>query len=572
MQPMEEKMATDLQHLMKQTDVPKQPTALIERRSAVGRILQKLSTLTGLEFIAVPTDEKKFTNFTNDGRGASKWFKRIPENVFQWARALSTPDLYEIERGIYYAVPLRCFGFQRYVALGFFVLPGPFNHDPLKHDKKTLTTAEIDWLAAELREASLPSPPNCHSQTNVACILRRLLYLAWQHLQAEQREQELKTEIVSLSEEIDRTYEEISLLHDLARNLSIAANPCEVFDLCLDRLQELIAAEEFAVCLKLDGKGTHFLTAGQKKLSKDFAIHLIDQLLNDHPGPVVANHLQEKIDGRLFADLQNLVAAPIAEGSHSYGWLFCCNAKDGREFGSVEAALLQSIATILGTYLRNLDLYNQHRELVFSFVRSLVSALDARDPYTRGHSERVALIAKRLGEELGLSTTELDTLYRAGLLHDIGKVGVDDRILRKQGRLTEQEFEHIRQHSMIGYLILAELKNLQDVLPGVRHHHENYTGGGYPDGLVGEEIPLIARIIAVADAYDAMRSDRLYRKGMPLERIEQIFRERANKQWDGKIIQAYFRAREDIDRIFREYSPTLPVCQLAKNHSKPNEG
>jgi len=201
----------------------------------------------------------------------------------------------------------------------------------------------------------------------------------------------------------------------------------------------------------------------------------------------------------------------------------------------------------------------------------LVSALDARDPYTRGHSERVALVARRLGQELNLSEDELQTIYQAGLLHDIGKVGVDDRVLRKDSRLTDEEFEHIKQHPIIGHSILAELRNLHEILPGVRNHHENYSGGGYPDGLVGDQIPLIARIIAVADAYDAMRSDRPYRKGMPLERVEQIFREGAGKQWDGRIIEAYFAARDDINTICQEYSPQRLISRTPVRSSHDPE-
>jgi len=128
----------------------------------------------------------------------------------------------------------------------------------------------------------------------------------------------------------------------------------------------------------------------------------------------------------------------------------------------------------------------------------------------------------RLAKELGCDAKLLHTIYMAGLLHDIGKIGIDDAVLRKPGKLTEAEFDHIKQHPELGYRILADLHQLADVLPAVLHHHEQWDGKGYPFKLAGEQIPFIARILAVADAYDAMNSDRPYRRGMPVDRVEVV--------------------------------------------------
>ena len=263
------------------------------------------------------------------------------------------------------------------------------------------------------------------------------------------------------------------------------------------------------------------------------------------------NRIEGTLLGADFPGLKSLLMVPIAEGSHRSGWILSCNLEDDKQYGTVEASLLNSVATILGTHMRNIYLYQQHHELMLSFVRSLVSTLDAKDPYTRGHSERVALIARRLGDELHLPEEDLHDIYLSGLLHDIGKIGVDDRILQKPGKLSDDEFRKIQEHPMIGYSILRGLKNLQKILPGVRSHHENYNGKGYPDGLKGEEIPLMARILAVADAYDAMGSDRPYRSGMDVEQVEQIFRRGAGQQWDARIIEAYFAVRDDIPQYLQ---------------------
>jgi len=131
---------------------------------------------------------------------------------------------------------------------------------------------------------------------------------------------------------------------------------------------------------------------------------------------------------------------------------------------------LNSVASFIGTHLRNIDLYAQQEELMLSFVKSFISTLDAKDAYTRGHSERVALIAQQLAKQLGYTGEFLQDIYLSGLLHDIGKIGIDDGILRKEGKLTDEEFAQIQKHPMIGYKILSGIKKLQNILPGIRNH------------------------------------------------------------------------------------------------------
>jgi putative nucleotidyltransferase with HDIG domain len=182
-------------------------------------------------------------------------------------------------------------------------------------------------------------------------------------------------------------------------------------------------------------------------------------------------------------------------------------------------------------------------------VRAMSSAIDAKDPYTRGHSDRVARVSVRLAQELGCDSETLKTLYFSGLLHDIGKIGINDEVLRKPGKLTPEEFEHIKQHVIIGYRILADLRKMSPMLPVVLHHHEAWDGSGYPHALAGENIPYLARIAAVADSYDAMASDRPYRAGMADEKLDEIIRAGAGQQWDPTVVAAFFRVREDIRAI-----------------------
>ncbi len=177
-----------------------------------------------------------------------------------------------------------------------------------------------------------------------------------------------------------------------------------------------------------------------------------------------------------------------------------------------------------------------------SILFSLAQALEAKDFYTRGHSERVADLAIQLASTMGFSERELENMRRGGLLHDIGKIGIKESILLKPGKLTEEEMAHIRSHPARGYDICSPLKSLEPCLPIIRSHHERMDGQGYPDGLKGEEIPLAARIIAVADAFDAMTTDRPYRKGMEQDTAIKIFENEIDSgQWDPNVVKALIK-------------------------------
>ncbi|MWV45776.1 HD domain-containing protein [Paenibacillus sp. HJL G12] len=177
----------------------------------------------------------------------------------------------------------------------------------------------------------------------------------------------------------------------------------------------------------------------------------------------------------------------------------------------------------------------QSQAMLDSYFVTLAVALDARDPYTAGHSLRVAEYSELIGRLCGMSPEELVVIRKSALLHDIGKIGVRDTVLLKEGRLTEEEFDQIKLHPGLGENILLQIEPkdaMAVLLPGVRSHHERYDGQGYPDGLAGEDIPVLGRIIAVADAYDAMTSDRPYRKGMASQVALLILDEGRGTQWD----------------------------------------
>lgn len=165
-------------------------------------------------------------------------------------------------------------------------------------------------------------------------------------------------------------------------------------------------------------------------------------------------------------------------------------------------------------------------------TEALANAIDAKDKYTHGHSARVAVLSRRIAQEAGFSATECKQVYFAALLHDVGKIGVPDDVINKPGKLTAEEFEQIKLHPVLGYQILSSIRQSPYLSVGAHYHHERYDGKGYPDGLSGEDIPVIARVIAVADAYDAMTSTRSYRNALADQRVRDEIANGMGKQFD----------------------------------------
>jgi HD-GYP domain-containing protein (c-di-GMP phosphodiesterase class II) len=190
------------------------------------------------------------------------------------------------------------------------------------------------------------------------------------------------------------------------------------------------------------------------------------------------------------------------------------------------------------------DKAEENRRLFYDSIRMLTAAIDAKDPYTRGHSERVSRYARTIAQFMDFSEEEIEKVYLAGLLHDVGKIGIQDRILQKPAALTDEEYEIMKTHPERGYKIMKEIQQLADVVPGMRYHHENWDGTGYPFGLKGEQIPLIARIVAVADTFDAMTTDRPYQRRMPTEKAVERIVMLSGRRFDPRVVQAFVQAYE----------------------------
>lgn len=193
---------------------------------------------------------------------------------------------------------------------------------------------------------------------------------------------------------------------------------------------------------------------------------------------------------------------------------------------------------------RSFELYTKMRKVYLDTIRALAAAIDAKDPYTKGHSERVAEISLALAQELNLSDKDIENIEYTALLHDIGKIGIADNILGKNSSLTNKEFDKIKEHTVMGAKIIEPVDFLKNSYEAIYHHHERYNGDGYPDGIKEKKIPLSARIIAVADAYDAMGSDRPYRKKLSHNKILKELKEQSGQQFDPEVVKAFISVLE----------------------------
>jgi putative nucleotidyltransferase with HDIG domain len=390
---------------------------------------------------------------------------------------------------------------------------------------------------------------------------------------SQQAAAQLKRQMADISSHLLMTFEEITLLHRLTEHLSISKSVTDICELSVNWLGDVIPAKSVAIwfesfgymdsqrTLGHDADGSAMLIAhGNCPLAQEdftkFMERLGPRVANE---PLVLNRAATSSPTWYYPNVREIISVPIREGNRLFGWLLALNhtgtgdvTNSEGEFGTVEACLMASVATILGIHCGNIALYHEQSEFFSSVVRALTSAIDAKDPYTCGHSDRVARLSVSLARQLGCSKEDLNTIYLSGLLHDIGKIGIDDNVLRKPGALTPAEFDHIKTHPDLGCRILQGVKQLDKVMPVVRHHHEAWNGAGYPAGLKAEETPFMARVVAVADSIDAMSSDRPYRKGMPDEKLDAILRDGAGKQWDPKIIEAAFQVRDELRRIGQE--------------------
>ncbi len=235
----------------------------------------------------------------------------------------------------------------------------------------------------------------------------------------------------------------------------------------------------------------------------------------------------------------SIMAVPLDLPHKRIGVIALVRDQKNSLYHEQDLQLLGVFASHTASALQNSHLYSRLRSMNQDVIRSFAQAVEAKDYYTRGHSERVAEYACRLSRALGLNSREIERLHIAGMLHDIGKIGIPDHILNKPGALTEDEYENMKRHSLMGREILGQVEAMKDVTEIIYHHHERMDGLGYPDGLAGDEVPFLARIICLADSYEAMTSNRAYRQSLPLDKVMYALDRGAGTQWDKDLTVAW---------------------------------
>ncbi|MHC4456491.1 MAG: HD-GYP domain-containing protein [Planctomycetota bacterium] len=376
-----------------------------------------------------------------------------------------------------------------------------------------------------------------------------------------------ESQIEKVSTELGQVYEELVLLHKLSTNMKVAELDANFMQMACDNLTDIVDVEGIAILLekKVEDERQLVLAAGSGLLDMDeqmaAVLHsrLVEQLSKGKEA-LLDSEVDSPFEFEWAEHIKNIIAVPLfgknktgytsvdkTQSENSIiGLMVAINRIDKPDFDSTDVKLFNSVANSCAVFVENGTLFRDLKELFIGSLKALTSSIDAKDQYTRGHSERVAFIsrwiAERIAEKELLEEEQIHKVYLAGLLHDIGKVGIDESVLRKEGRLTEKEFDHIKAHPSIGAGILREIKQMRDIVPGVLYHHERVDGKGYPEGLSGDQIPLIGKIVGLADSFDAMTSKRTYRGALTLEQTLQEIESNLGTQFDEKVGKLFIKS------------------------------
>ncbi len=349
-----------------------------------------------------------------------------------------------------------------------------------------------------------------------------------------------KSELEGFTKQLTGAFETIDVLYSLGRSMKSVLSPEEFLQNLCTRAAMSLKFGWVAVLFEKTPKTPSVLSSmlvhqGELPLAADAFRQVAARAMHDND---TTCKIRTDLDGIANESNPQVITQPLLCKGNQIGVVMAGN-KGGDDWmiSSYDTQLFEACAGFLTTFIDNVALYDDQHQLFMGTVQAMTAAIDAKDRYTRGHSERVALISMQLAQLAGLPAQQCERIRIAGLVHDVGKIGVPENVLLKPGKLTDEEFAHIKKHPETGYDILKGVTMLEDILPGVMHHHERYDGRGYPHGLLANEIPLIARIIAVADTFDAMSSNRAYRSKMPREVVLAEIAKSGGTQLDPRISQ-----------------------------------
>ena len=389
-------------------------------------------------------------------------------------------------------------------------------------------------------------------------MLTEMLALFAENFQAQAKTQE---QIEMVSAELSHVYEKLVLLHRLSTNMKINEPNANYLQMACDSLTDIVSVGGIAILLEktVDDESQLALTAGSGLLDMDEeAAAILYTRLAEEISRGKEALLDSEVDTPFRYDwpdhIKSIIAMPLCgrdetgscfaektqDGNHIIGLMVAINKCDKPDFDTTDIQLFNFVTNGCAVFIENGRLFSELEELFIGSLRALTNSIDAKDEYTRGHSERVAFIsrwiAERYAEREPLQQEQVHRIYLAGLLHDIGKIGIAETVLCKKGKLTEQERNCIRAHPAIGAGILSEIKQMvDDIVPAVLCHHERADGKGYPNGLTSEQIPLIGKIVGLADSFDAMTSKRTYRDAMTVEKALDEIEKGLGTQFDKKV-------------------------------------
>lgn len=372
-------------------------------------------------------------------------------------------------------------------------------------------------------------------------------------------EARLYKDLIVRTMELSHTIETMKVMHEIDRGILSTLEPREIVETSTRMIVRLIPCHMAAIALLDEGRGwiTYISGFAEGLAIRDAIVPLKDTSATEvletgrtqYLPDLRAMECLHPFETRLLREgFLCHVRLPITVRRKRVG-IFHMASKNPSAFTPEDLHTLERVVTQIAVALENARLLTDLKELLTETITALARAIDAKSPWTKGHSERVSRYAIAIAREMGLSEEEIEDLRIAGLLHDIGKIGTYDVLLDKPGGLTKEEYEVVKKHPEKGAELLYPIRQLRHIVSWIKHHHERWDGKGYPDGLKDEEIPLQARILAVADTFDSMTSERPYRKTPGKEEALKELKRCSGTQFDPEVVEAFLRALPEIYRI-----------------------
>ncbi|MBA3035942.1 MAG: response regulator [Desulfobacterium sp.] len=383
---------------------------------------------------------------------------------------------------------------------------------------------------------------------------------------------EKNREIVKINLELQQKLKEVEVVNLILQKLENPSGTRELLNTLVQLAAEITKCDEVYFCIFYNNHNDPTVLASYPRSDNGHAAAISN---------IVKHNIKKVADEGIPLiiksnnNFSSTMAVPLKIKSNTFGILVLFINDNARYFINKDLYYMNFLLNKASSLVENQVLYENIFENLFSTLYAFVKIIEAKDPYTKQHSHRVSLYARLIGSTIGCSPEDIEKLNISGILHDIGKIGTPDSILLKPGKLTDEEYDIIKKHPGIGSNIIGHLGMWFDECKIIHHHHERFDGRGYPDGLKGEDIPMLSRILSVADVYDALTSDRSYRKKMENNVALTIIKENTGSQFDPKVVDAFFESynqndfqtlSDEVNNEPKEQEPYLPLYrELQKN-------